>query len=401
MFDWLFGPRKQDVITGTPVVLFGTGSLGKELMVTLKFYGISPVCFCNSDNSKSGSLYCGMPVISIDELERSHKNSLILIATQTHAASVQKLLLDNGFRRDRVLWPKDFDMALGLYFSYVNQITLAGISKMQTPQQTLFDLLAQNEKIVKSVYDNLADQKSKDLFVAKLAFAVSHDNLGLFKDFMWSFSEPITMFGLIPFPDPGPENYFYFNNDVFPISPNEVYVDVGAYDGDSVNAFVQTCKYHGLDYKQIYAFEPDPNNYKALIKNTENVKKISCHQLGIWSRSEELSFNSSEKAPAPSGSGIDETGDIKINVVSLDKILSGKEVTFLKMDPPGDIIPEALKGASKTITKYRPKLVLGAYHSFEAIFKIPFLVNGFWPDYKLYLRHNSWACAETDLYAVI
>jgi hypothetical protein len=36
----------------------------------------------------------------------------------------------------------------------------------------------------------------------------------------------------------------------------------------------------------------------------------------------------------------------------------------------------------------------------EAIFEVPFLVHSQWPDYKLYLRHNSWASCETDLYAV-
>jgi hypothetical protein len=45
LFDWLFGDQKNNVLAGTPVVLFGTGGLAKELMVTLKFYGISPVCF--------------------------------------------------------------------------------------------------------------------------------------------------------------------------------------------------------------------------------------------------------------------------------------------------------------------------------------------------------------------
>ena len=71
------------------------------------------------------------------------------------------------------------------------------------------------------------------------------------------------------------------------------------------------------------------------------------------------------------------------------------------MDPPGNIIPEALMGAKKTISKFKPKLVLNAYNTFEDIFEMPLLINTLWPDYKLYLRHISWTVCETDLFAMV
>ena len=70
------------------------------------------------------------------------------------------------------------------------------------------------------------------------------------------------------------------------------------------------------------------------------------------------------------------------------------------MDPPGDVIPKALDGARKTITRHKPKLVLNAYNTLEDIFEVPLLVNRLWPEYKLYLRHVSWTISETDLFAV-
>jgi hypothetical protein len=71
------------------------------------------------------------------------------------------------------------------------------------------------------------------------------------------------------------------------------------------------------------------------------------------------------------------------------------------MDPPGNILPESIRGAAGSIAKYQPKLVLGAYHSLEAIFEVPLLVKSICPEYKLYLRHLSWAMGETDLFAVV
>lgn len=139
-------------------------------------------------------------------------------------------------------------------------------------------------------------------------------------------------------------------------------------------------------------------NYKKILIVTENT---SCHQLGLWSKSDILRFESSDKAIASTASGISENGDIEIQMVCLDDFLNGGEITLIKMDPPGNIMAEALKGASNTITKYKPKLALGAYHSFEAIYEIPLLVNSLWPDYKLYLRHNSWTICETDLFAIV
>jgi FkbM family methyltransferase len=307
-------------------------------------------------------------------------------------------MLDMGFRRDRIIWPKDFDMLFGLYFSHANQSVMKFLRSRSNEE--LVHVLEENAEKLRLVYDLLTDRKSKDLLMAKLAFLMRSQNMELFRELMMDFSEPISEFGLIPFPDLGPENYFYFNNDVFSLGPDEVFVDVGAFDGDSVTAFVQACRKNELAYEHIYAFEPDPANYAALVKNTHAVKEISYHRLGVWSHSDLLRFQSSGKAFSTTASGIAEWGDIEIEVVSLDHLLGGKVVTLIKMDPPGSIIEKALKGAENTISRYKPRLVLNAYDRLEDIFEVPYLLNSLWPDYKLYLRHVSWTISETDLFAL-
>ncbi len=60
---------------------------------------------------------------------------------------------------------------------------------------------------------------------------------------------------------------------------------------------------------------------------------------------------------------------------------------------------EALKGASKTIAKYRPKLAICVYHKPEDMLLIQLYLQSIVPDYQFYIRHyGDWY--ETILYAV-
>lgn len=399
--DASFGVRKQEALNGAPVVLFGAGGLGKELCSTLKYNGISPVCFCDNNDSKNGNSYCDIPIITFDELKKSHKDSLIVLATQKYLESVTKQLLDNGFTADRILCKKsDVDTNMVLMYSMVGtQVVLEEYKQYYSPK-TMFDVLLQNEQKVLDAYNLLADQKSKELFIAKLSLMASNENFELFKDFMLSFSEPILEFGCFNY-EGTPEDYYYFNNDVLTLSQNEVFVDVGAFDGDTIETFVQACNKHQVEYKHIYAVEPDPHLYRALINNTSAYKNISYHQLGLGSQSKVLRFMSSDRDSRWHVGLQSDNGNIEIQVVRLDDFLNGEGVTFIKMDPGGNIIPDLVKGAAGTIAKYKPKVALGAYHSLEAIFEIPLLVNSICPEYKLYLRHNTYHLCDTALYATI
>ena len=396
--DWLFGSLKPAVLSGKPVVLFGTGNLGRDFLLTLNRNGVYPGYFSNSDASKSSCCYCGLPVISVNELKQSHRDSIIVVATQTYAADVIKNLLNNGFKRDKIVWPPDFDMATALFFTLPNQISV-DTSRAHTPEEWIEVLISNKEKIAEA-FKLLADEKSRQLFTAKIVTMACPENIGIFKEFIGDFSEAVRQFGLIAFQPYGPENFLYFNNDVFALSSNEIYVDVGAHDGDSVIEFVQSCVNQQVEYRHIYAFEPDPAYFQVLKKNTRHFINISCHDSAIWAKNETLRFLSSDKTTASGSSSISNTGDISVKAISLDSFLNGKQITLLKMDPPGNIMCEAIKGGAETIKEFKPKLVLGAYHSMESIFEVPLLIHELCKDYNIYLRHNSWGISETDLIAI-
>jgi len=395
----LFGKHKQEALQGTSVVLFGAGGLGEELCSTLRSHGVYPVCFCDNNDSREGDIYCGIPVISFRQLKESYRENLIVIASHKYISPLTNQLLRNGFRPDRVLC-KSSDACAPIVFMYsmIGTRCLFGGYKKQCEPGTVLDVLLHHESPLSDAYNLLVDRHSKELFISKLALMASEDNFELFSNFIRSFSQPILEFGFGNY-DGTPEDYFYFNNDVLSISPDEVYVDVGAYDGDTVLTFIDACRRNRMDYKWIHAFEPDPQCYNALVQNTAGYVNISCQQRGVWSKSQTLRFKSSENGIHDQAGAIDHSGNIEIDVVSLDDYLRGEKVSFIKMDPGGNVIPQAIQGAASTIARHRPKLALGAYHAVESMFEIPLLVHQICPDYKLSLRHNTYHLCDTDLYA--
>lgn len=184
----------------------------------------------------------------------------------------------------------------------------------------------------------------------------------------------------------------YFDNDIVVAGENEVFVDGGSFDGqDSIN-FVSWCN---GNYDKIYAFEPDLDNLNKIKNNTSNIKNIDLISAGLWKNKDVLYFSSGKAE----NSSIGNEGDIKVDVESIDNIVSGGNCTFIKMDIEGSE-SMALEGARNTIFLCKPKLAICVYHKPEDIVNIPIQILNMNRNYKLYLRHYSYTHTETVLYAI-
>lgn len=178
------------------------------------------------------------------------------------------------------------------------------------------------------------------------------------------------------------------------IGQNEIFVDCGAYDGDTLKNFFDI--EHGK-YNKIYAFEPESNNYDELLKNTCNIHSVNLINKGTWKKDTVLKFSSDGTSSA-----LNDNCDIEIEVTSIDETVGLDEVTFIKMDIEGSELA-TLKGAEKTIKRCMPKLAICVYHKPEDLITIPQYIKKFNlsnKKYKLYLRHHSMSSNETVLYAV-
>ncbi|HBG48363.1 MAG TPA: hypothetical protein DDW90_02410 [Cyanobacteria bacterium UBA9971] len=133
------------------------------------------------------------------------------------------------------------------------------------------------------------------------------------------------------------------------------------------------------------------------MKAQENLKKyenIEFIKKGLYSKSAVFRFNSLGGL----GSTIDQDGNTRIEVASIDEVLD-KKADYIKMDIEGAEL-EALKGAKKQLEQ-GVQLAISLYHKSEDIWEIPEYIKHVNPDYKFYLRHYTNAIFETVLYAVV
>lgn len=184
----------------------------------------------------------------------------------------------------------------------------------------------------------------------------------------------------------------YFDLPYISRSDDEIFLDIGCFDGLTVRNFV---KWSESTYKEIIAFEPDKCCYEKCKEELKDIRNLTLINKGVWNKEEVLRFD----ATGVSDSKISEDGTTKIDTCRLDDIVRDKQVTFIKMDIEG-AEKEALMGAEHIIREQKPKLAISIYHKREDIWELPKLIMEWNPEYKFYLRHYSLRFAETVLYAV-
>ncbi len=172
------------------------------------------------------------------------------------------------------------------------------------------------------------------------------------------------------------------------------FLDCGSYDGESAIAYM---KFIGEEC-QVYAFEPDRDNYQKLVNRMKNRTNFICLNKGCYSAEKMLSFESN----GDMSSSIQETGDEMVEVTTIDKVVGDEKVAFIKMDVEGAELA-ALKGGRKVIERDMPILAISAYHRQEDLITlIPYISNlhNESERYNLYLRHHGVMATELVIYGI-
>ena len=110
----------------------------------------------------------------------------------------------------------------------------------------------------------------------------------------------------------------YFPNDLVKLLSENVFVDCGAYDGDTIRNLLRI---YGASFKKIIAFEPDPSNFQklqqfALALPPEIRTKFLIHQQATGIQKGKMRFVATGTEASAIGSG-----DDYVDCVSLDEIL--------------------------------------------------------------------------------
>lgn len=329
-----------------PIVIYGMGNGADKIIDTLEKYGAKVSDIFASDEFVRGHSFRGFKVMKYSEICEKYDDFNIVLAFASHLDNV----LDNirKINSEHTVFAPDVPVAGGGLFT--------------------LEYIRENEEKFDLVYNSLADEESKRVFLDILNFKVSGKVDYLFN----SFCEKDEVY-----------------RDLLKLKNDEVIVDLGAYDGDTIREFTT---FTSGKYKRIYALEPDKKNFSKLEKSTREMDNIHIYNMGAWDKRDTLIFDSQKSR----NSKLSSKG-VPIEVSDIDSLISD-DVTMIKMDIEGSEL-HAIEGAKKTIKKHRPKLYICAYHRNEDLFSIPLKVLEIEPSYKVYFRHSPYIPAwESNFY---
>ena len=189
------------------------------------------------------------------------------------------------------------------------------------------------------------------------------------------------------------------NPDIFPLYENEVFVDCGAYIGDTVAEFVNE---FNRNYKAIHTYDISEATVEIMKNNLKDLKNVFFNVKGVSDKQGMLSLAGVD-APFHGNRLVEGKGAVKIPIVSLDEDIS-EPITFLKIDVEG-LDKEAIWGARNHIAQYHPKLHVDTYHKLVDVFEVPLLIHKIDSTYRFYLRLTNsidkpMMFATTCIYAI-
>lgn len=347
----------EEKLKNSRVFLYGAGNIGMNLFKFLKNQ-INVCGFLDIKSTKDS--IDGIKVYNPFIAEIEKENSFVIVSIfnrEINFESIKEQLNEVGFK-EVVSFIEFFP-----YFAEKNQNWYWLSNNLE--------YLDKRENI-ESVYQLLGDKMSQDIF-----------NSTIHARRNFSFS-------MLPKPYPIIEQYF--SKDI-PLNQFDNFIDCGAYNGDTFDVMIDK----NIDFKKIYAFEPDLINFVDLAnKIKKSNKKAILYPCGVYSKNEMLSFGGG----AGEGSAISVEGSIHIQCVSLDDVFVNEltSSTYLKMDIEGAEL-EALKGGKKLIEQIKPDLAICVYHKPDDIITIPLFINSL-GKFTFYLRQYGYYGMELVLYAI-
>lgn len=166
---------------------------------------------------------------------------------------------------------------------------------------------------------------------------------------------------------------------------DEIYVDVGAAHGDTVEKFARLTEGR---FEKIHAFEPTPGQFARLRELAGGDPRINAVRAAVGDTPGRLTFYDNPDNPF-GGNALSSVGQaIEVDCVRLDDVV--ERCTLLKMDVEGYEC-RVLNGARRLISEHRPDLAVTCYHYPQDMSEIVKLVDEIHPYRHVALRHYS-AC---------
>jgi FkbM family methyltransferase len=320
-----------------PAIVLGAGNLGRRMAKAIR-----PLLFCDNNPALWGTEVESTLVVSPEEAVRNHPGALYVVAIW-HPCTTESML-------DRMDQLRRLGARNVLPFTaFLNQY----------PEHLLPNLLWERPAYYAAHADEIArarplfDAPGQEEFDRQMKLRLG-DHSGQVID----------------------RGVQYFPEDL-PLEEDEVFIDCGAYDGDTIAALRAAT---GDRFARALAFEPDPGTFELLRTSIGSDPRIQLHQSATGARREKLRFTR-----AGTGSRLTSSGTEEVEVNALDELLGDVKPTYIKLDIEG-AEPDALRGAVLTIQTHRPKIAVCLYHAPDHLWSIPLWLNEALPDSRLTLR---------------
>lgn len=149
-----------------------------------------------------------------------------------------------------------------------------------------------------------------------------------------------------------PELYIgdIFEFDKLPIGSDEIYVDIGAYTGDTVDLFEKSCQSR---FSKIIAIEPNKKAFERLQNNIKHDKRIIALNCALGTSNGKIKIDTTSMQ----STFVSDMGNVETEVYRYDDLIPDENVTIMKIFVPFMALP-ILEGAKKSILKYKPQLIV-------------------------------------------
>lgn len=348
---------------GHKVVLFGAGRLGRQTLLCLRSVGIVPIAISDNNPALWGTQFEGIQVLAPEVAATRFGRDALFIVTiwnSFHWYSDTRAQLETlGCERITAPFP--------VYWRFAD--TLLPFYSQDLPHK----LSIETDAILDAA-SIWSDDKSREEYLGQIAWRSCGAS---------SFARRQS-------------NESYFLPDTFELVHDEVFVDCGAFDGDTLRAYLARRQ---DDFRYFIAIEPDKHNFARLHAYVASLapelrRRISVLNCAVGAKRTMISFQ--DAAPgSPSKAG----PSLVLSMPISEVVNESMPITFLKMDIEG-AEHDALLGARAVIERDRPVLAVCVYHTQYDLWRVPLLIKSMVQDYQMYLRCHEGDGWQTVAYAV-
>jgi FkbM family methyltransferase len=348
-----------------PIVLFGAGNLGRRTLSLLRAHGRAVAAFVDNDSNLWGGVIDDVQVLSPPDASSRFAGDGLAVVTIWRAEGGHDFSVTRDDLRSRG-WRR-VESFIPLFWGY-GADALPYIT-IDLPTRVLE---ARDEVMAAAAL--WSDERSLREYVDQIRWRLTAD------------------FGALSPADPNQ----YFADGVVRVGPDEVFVDCGAFTGDTLLDVAHRVG----SWRAYHALEPDPASFAALHAVVATLPgpladRVHVHRAAASDRRGTARFNATGLGSAQ----LSVAGAYEVNCVAIDDIVTESPPTFVKMDIEG-AESAALAGSYRVIREGRPLLAVAAYHKQADLWELPRQIHDMMADYRMFLRPHAGEGFDAVLYAV-